>query len=70
MASCETMKKGQVYVCEDCGFEVEVIKEFIEVHGNKYNYSKSLYTGNNDKVIIICPKHGEFTQTPANHMMG
>ncbi|AYZ74567.1 hypothetical protein EGX98_11335 [Fusobacterium necrophorum] len=27
MASCETMKKGQVYVCEDCGFEVEVIKE-------------------------------------------
>ncbi len=27
MASCGEMKKGQVYVCADCGFEVEVVKE-------------------------------------------
>ncbi|MCI7223317.1 MAG: hypothetical protein SOY60_03650 [Fusobacterium gastrosuis] len=27
MASCETMKKGEVYVCACCGFEVEVKKE-------------------------------------------
>lgn len=26
MASCETMKKGEVYTCSDCGFEIEVIK--------------------------------------------
>ncbi len=66
--------------CPKCGrikannSESLSIQDFIErsnkIHGNKYNYSKSLYTGNNDKVIIICPKHGEFTQTPANHMMG
>ncbi len=24
MSSCENMKKGEVYVCECCGFEVEV----------------------------------------------
>lgn len=27
MASCGEMKKGQVYACADCGFEVEVVKE-------------------------------------------
>ena len=24
---CGDMKKGQIYVCEDCGMELEVIKE-------------------------------------------
>lgn len=24
MASCETMKKGEIYICSSCGFEVEV----------------------------------------------
>ncbi len=27
MASCGTMKKGEIYACADCGFEVEVKKE-------------------------------------------
>jgi hypothetical protein len=27
MPKCDEMKKGQVYVCEDCGLEVEVVKE-------------------------------------------
>ena len=27
MISCHDMKKGEVYVCADCGIELQVIKE-------------------------------------------
>lgn len=37
-------------------------------HGGKYDYSKAVYVKNSEKVVIICPIHGEFLQTPANHM--
>lgn len=47
-------------------------KEFVgrssERHLGKYDYSKSVYTGFNNKVVIICPKHGEFLQSPKNHL--
>ena len=39
-------------------------------HSNFYDYSKVQYIACKQKVIIICPKHGEFRQTPGNHMMG
>lgn len=48
----------------------EIIKRFIEVHGNKYDYSKVEYRGMQKHVIIICPKHGEFMMTPHNHISG
>lgn len=41
-----------------------------QIHGNKYDYSRSNYTGAATKVIIICPKHGEFTQRPQDHWNG
>lgn len=38
---------------------------------NKYNYSKVIYGQNNtDKIIIICLTHGEFKQTPSDHLSG
>lgn len=40
------------------------------VHNNEYNYSKVKYIEINTKVCIICPKHGEFWQTPASHIRG
>lgn len=43
------------------------INKAIEVHGNKYDYSKVDYISATDKVIIICPKHGEFLQQPSAH---
>ena len=30
MADCHEMKLGQVYVCEDCGLELQVVKECAE----------------------------------------
>lgn len=46
-------------------------EQFIEksklIHGDKYDYSNSIYIKNNVKVKIICPIHGEFEQVPNNH---
>ncbi len=38
-------------------------------HDNKYDYSLVNYVKNNVKVIIICPIHGEFQQTPGSHLL-
>ena len=49
----------------------QFVKEAQEIHNNKYDYSKVEYTGTNKtKVCIICPQHGEFWQTPLNHLHG
>jgi len=37
------------------------------LHGDKYDYSEVNYTKNNDKVLIGCPRHGKFYQTPNEH---
>ena len=37
-------------------------------HGNKYDYSLVDYSTTKTKVKIICPKHGEFEQTPEKHI--
>ena len=47
-----------------------IIQRFIEKHGNKYDYSKVEYINAITKVIIICPEHGEFLQTPHAHLKG
>ena len=48
----------------------EVIKDFIEVHGNKYDYSKVTYTGVSKNIIIICPIHGDFKLMAGKHKLG
>ena len=48
----------------------EFIKKAKGVHGDKYDYSKVEYTNNRTKICIICPKHGEFYQTPDKHLIG
>ena len=46
------------------------IDNAIKVHGNKYDYSKSIYTGCENKLVIVCKDHGEFEQQPNNHLYG
>lgn len=47
----------------------EFIKEAIQIHGNKYDYSETIYGKNlRDPVKIICKIHGPFWQTPVNHI--
>ena len=62
--------------CRECYKDErkKTIEEFIaqarKVHGDKYDYSKVEYKNANTKVCIICPEHGKFWQTPANHLSG
>lgn len=48
----------------------QFIEEAVEVHGTKYDYSKIQYVNTYTKIIIICPIHGEFEQTPKSHLRG
>jgi hypothetical protein len=66
--------------CSTCGYITfglklkkttkQFIDESIKIHGDKYDYSKVIYKTSVDKVIIICKMHGEFEQTPDNHLRG
>ena len=65
--------KGQG--CPKCDNEYsptteECIERAKKVHGNKYNYSKSIYANAVTKICVICPKHGEFWVFPNNHLNG
>ena len=67
--------------CKKCGINkvanskrlstLNFIEMAKKIHGEIYDYSKSQYGKNNlQKVIIICPKHGEFNQAPTKHLSG
>lgn len=60
--------------CPKCSGKYMDQEYFIQkaniIHNNKYDYSKVEYRGNNRKVCIICPEHGEFWQTPNGHLLG
>ena len=47
----------------------EIIEKAKKVHNNFYDYSLVEYVGMNQKVKIICPKHGVFEQRPNAHLM-
>ena len=40
------------------------------VHGDRYDYGKSVYVRRRSKVVITCRKHGDFEQLPYNHLNG
>lgn len=50
----------------------EKTKKFIEkakfIHGDKVDYSKTSYPLKDNKLVFICPKHGEFKQVPGDHL--
>ena len=61
--------------CPECyGTPKKTTEQFVilakKIHNDKYDYSKVVYKGNKEKVCIICPKHGEFWQSPYSHLKG
>lgn len=48
----------------------QFIEKAIRVHGNKFDYAKVDYQGSHTKVVIICPEHGAFEQSPTGHLTG
>lgn len=66
--------------CPECGKLLSAAKrkkdtqQFIDEankkHNYRYDYSKTVYKGCYEDVLIICPKHGEFTQQAYVHLSG
>ena len=44
------------------------LKKANERHNHKYDYSKAKYIDKETPICIVCPIHGEFWQTPVNHL--
>lgn len=63
---CANLKRGR-FDRLDTELFIDKAKE---VHGDKYDYSKTVYINARNKVCIICPEHGEFWQNPASHLQG
>lgn len=63
---CKAQKQGSIQRKKVEDF----VNEAKEIHGDKYDYSKVNYKNTHEKVCILCPKHGEFWQTPIKHLEG
>lgn len=73
------------FYCPKCGTENRInqgaiskklnaartfVDRAIKVHGDKYTYDNVVYTKSSEKVLITCPAHGDFPQTPSEHLQG
>ena len=47
-----------------------VVREFKNIHGNKYDYSHTDFTDSTTKIKVKCPVHGFFTIYPSEHLNG
>jgi hypothetical protein len=63
--------------CKECnkeksrGIKLEkYLQKAKNIHNNKFDYSKILFKNLSEKVIIVCPIHGEFKQSLINHLSG
>ena len=60
--------------CPKCSGNFMDTNYFIEKakikHADKYDYTLVNYLNNKTKIKIICPIHGEFQQSPDNHLNG
>lgn len=58
--------------CAKCGkiTQEQVLEDFVQVHGDRYDYTQVQYVSAKTKVAIICKQHGTFSQTPDDHKSG
>lgn len=72
----KALKHLQGHGCKFCSHQsFKNTKEmFVEkanlIHGGFYNYERTVYVNRATKVLITCPKHGDFYQTPREHLNG
>lgn len=48
----------------------EFIQRAKKIHGDKYDYTNTVYTGYHDQCVIFCTTHGDFPQEASNHLKG
>lgn len=57
-----------------CGGVLKTQQQFLDeckrIHGERYDYSKTLYINDKSKIIVICNIHGEYEVRPQAHLRG
>jgi hypothetical protein len=46
----------------------QFIAKATSIHGNRFSYEKTIYVNMRKPITIICKIHGEFKQSPMNHL--
>ena len=46
------------------------IEKAIKIHGDRYSYGNVNYINSHTPVSITCKTHGDFMQSPTNHLQG
>ena len=54
----------------DEGKKYDFMVKALKRHGSKYTYEKSIPVDSHKPIIITCPEHGDFTQSPSSHLRG
>lgn len=67
---CPTCGKEKYKKSRTLKFKSVVLERFRNTHGDTYVYDENTYESPRKKMKIICPKHGNFWQTPMNHWRG
>lgn len=67
---CPKCSKEQSVIKQRQTIWNRLLKKFYKQHGDKYDYSKSVYKHHLSKIIIICKIHGEFKQSTIDHSRG
>lgn len=66
--SGSTLSRGAMKSADD--LNADFVSRANAVHGDRYDYSKFAYRGATKDGTIVCRIHGEFPQTPSNHLNG
>ena len=48
----------------------KIIEKFKTIHGDEYDYTKTVYTNYNKKIIVTCKIHGDFSIKIGKHLNG
>jgi hypothetical protein len=71
--ACDHLRNRKCKLCANENKRLttaDFLKKSKIVHGNLYDYTKSIYSNKRKKIIITCKIHGDFIQCPNYHMNG
>lgn len=64
-------KCGKISMSNKLRKDIKILlNQFNNLNGDLYDYSNVNYVNNNQKIDIICKKHGLFKQSPKSHLRG
>ena len=67
----KTILKNNPLSFKTCHDQTEWLKfHFKKIHGDTYDYSKTIYENYHKKLTITCKEHGDFEQSYRTHLMG